>query len=203
MSAVDGGRSVDTSMGFTPLEGLVMLIMLLVFLVYLLKFQTVAVVDEMPEDDVVYPIGRSLLYLLLGGIGLWSGSELLIAGAVNLAAAFGISERVVGVTVISVGTSLPELAASVIAVAKKEKAISLGNLLGSNVFNILAVLGITSMISPIKAKDPGLLDFDILWMLFFAVIIFPLVFAPSRMKLSWKEGLILLACYVVFISMLL
>ena len=186
-----------------PLEGLVMLIMLLVFLVYLLKFQTVAVVDEMPEDDVVYPIGRSLLYLLLGGIGLWSGSELLIAGAVNLAAAFGISERVVGVTVISVGTSLPELAASVIAVAKKEKAISLGNLLGSNVFNILAVLGITSMISPIKAKDPGLLDFDILWMLFFAVIIFPLVFAPSRMKLSWKEGLILLACYVVFISMLL
>ena len=186
-----------------PLEGLVMLIMLLVFLVYLLKFQTVAVVDEMPEDDVVYPIGRSLLYLLLGGIGLWSGSELLITGAVNLAAAFGISERVVGVTVISVGTSLPELAASVIAVAKKEKAISLGNLLGSNVFNILAVLGITSMISPIKAKDPGLLDFDILWMLFFAVIIFPLVFAPSRMKLSWKEGLILLACYVVFVSMLL
>ncbi len=186
-----------------PWEGLVMFIMLLVFLVYLLKFQTVAVVDEMPEDDVVYPMGRSMFYLLLGGIGLWSGSELLISGAVNLAAAFGVSERVVGITVISVGTSLPELAASVVAIIKKEKAISLGNLLGSNVFNILAVLGITSMISPVKAKDPGLLEFDILWMLFFAVILFPLVFTPSRMQLSWKEGLILLACYVVFVSMLL
>ena len=186
-----------------PWEGLVMFIMLLVFLVYLLKFQTVAVVDEMPEDDVVYPMGRSLFYLLLGGIGLWSGSELLISGAVNLAAAFGVSERVVGITVISVGTSLPELAASVVAIIKKEKAISLGNLLGSNVFNILAVLGVTSMISPVKAKDPGLLEFDILWMLFFAVLLFPLVFTPSRMQLSWKEGLILLACYVVFVSMLL
>lgn len=182
-------------------EGLVMFSMLLVFLIYLLKFQKTAVVDEMPEDDIPLPFGKSLGFLVLGGLGLFVGSELLIEGAVSLAEAFGVTERVIGVTIISIGTSIPELAASLVAVARKEKAISLGNLLGSNVFNILAVLGITSMISPITAQDQNLLSFDIIWMLLFAVMIFPLVFAPTKMKLSWREGLIFLGCYVVYISM--
>jgi cation:H+ antiporter len=143
-----------------------------------------------------------VIYHIIGGVGLWLGSELLIKGAVNLALQFGVTERVIGVTIISIGTSVPELAASVIAVIKKEKAISLGNLIGSNVFNILAVLGITSMIAPITVVDQGLLSFDIIWMLVFAIAIFPLVFAPVRMKLSWKEGLILLVSYTVFVAML-
>ena len=183
-------------------EGAVMFSMLIIFLVYLLKFQKTAVVDEMPEDDEVFTYGRTLGYLVLGGLGLWFGSELLIKGAVNLADEFGVSKRIIGVTIISIGTSIPELAASLIAVIKKEKAISLGNLLGSNVFNILAVLGITSMITPITAEDQGLMNFDLIWMLLFALIVFPLVFAPVRMRLSWKEGLILLGSYVVFIAML-
>ena len=183
-------------------EGVVMFLMLLVFLVYLLKFQKTAVVDEMPEDDQVFTYIKTMGYLALGGLGLWIGSELLIEGAVNLANEFGVSKRIIGVTIISIGTSIPELAASLIAVLKKEKAISLGNLLGSNVFNILAVLGITSMITPIRAEDEGLMNFDLIWMLLFALIVFPLVFAPVRMRLSWKEGLILLGAYVVFIAML-
>lgn len=183
-------------------EGVVMFLMLLVFLVYLLKFQKTAVVDEMPEDDQVFTYVKTMGYLALGGLGLWIGSELLIEGAVNLANEFGVSKRIIGVTIISIGTSIPELAASLIAVLKKEKAISLGNLLGSNVFNILAVLGITSMITPIRAEDEGLMNFDLIWMLLFALIVFPLVFAPVRMRLSWKEGLILLGAYVVFIAML-
>ncbi|MEL4457339.1 calcium/sodium antiporter [Lutimonas vermicola] len=183
-------------------EGVVMFSMLLVFLVYLLKFQKTAVVDEMPEDDQVFTYVQTMGYLVLGGVGLWIGSELLIEGAVNLANEFGVSKRIIGVTIISIGTSIPELAASLIAVLKKEKAISLGNLLGSNVFNILAVLGITSMITPIIAEDEGLMNFDLIWMLLFALIVFPLVFVPVRMRLSWKEGLILLGSYVVFIAML-
>jgi cation:H+ antiporter len=182
-------------------EGLVLFSMLLVFLVYLLKFQKTAVLDEMPEDDVPMPFGKSLGFLLLGGFGLFVGSELLIEGAVSLAERFGVTERVIGITIISIGTSIPELAASLVAVAKKEKAISLGNLLGSNVFNILAVLGITSMVSPIRAIDQNLLSFDIIWMLIFALMILPMVFAPTRMKLSWREGLIFLGCYVVYVSM--
>jgi len=183
-------------------EGAILFISLLIFLVYLIKFQKPAVVDEMPEDDEELPIHLTFVYLLIGGIGLWGGSELLITGAVNLALQFGVTERVIGVTIISIGTSVPELAASLIAIIKKEKAISLGNLIGSNIFNILAVLGITSMISPIRVVDQGLLTFDIIWMLVFAVLIFPLVFAPVRMKLGWREGLILLFSYTIFIATL-
>jgi cation:H+ antiporter len=183
-------------------EGAILFISLLIFLVYLIKFQKPAVVDEMPEDDEELPIHLTLVYLVIGGIGLWGGSELLITGAVNLALQFGVTERVIGVTIISIGTSVPELAASLIAIIKKEKAISLGNLIGSNIFNILAVLGITSMISPIRVVDQGLLTFDIIWMLVFAVLIFPLVFAPARMKLGWREGLILLFSYTIFIATL-
>jgi len=184
-------------------EGIILFLLLIVFLVYLLKFQKTAVADEMPEDDIPLPVLKALMYLLIGGGGLWLGSELLIEGAVNIAHHFGVSERIIGVTIISIGTSVPELAASIIAVINKEKAISLGNLIGSNVFNILAVLGITSMITPITVQDPRLLTNDIIWMLVFALIIFPLVFAPVRMKLTWKEGLILLGGYVVFIALML
>ena len=183
-------------------EGFLMFTLLILFLIYLIRFQTTAVVDEMPEDDVPLPLGKSMGFLLIGGLALWGGSELLIEGAVNMAAHFGISKRIIGITIISVGTSIPELAASVIAVARKEKAISLGNLIGSNVFNILAVVGITSMVTPIPVEDEGLLNFDVLWMLYFALLIFVLVFAPSRMKLSWREGLILAGSYIVFIAIL-
>lgn len=184
-------------------EGIVMFTMQIIVLVYLLKFQKVAVIDELPEDDIEHSLGMSLFYLLLGGVGLWAGSELLIKGAVSIASDFGISKRVIGITIISVGTSIPELAASIVAISKQEKAISLGNLLGSNVFNILTVLGITAMVSPIQAEDPRLMSYDIIWMLVFALSIFPLVFTPGRMKLSWPEGLILLGSYIVFITLVL
>ena len=181
-------------------EGIIMVSMLIVFLVYLLRFQkTAAVVDEMPEDDVELPLYKIVLFLVIGGLGLWGGSELLIDGAVNLAKIFGVSERVIGVTVVSIGTSIPELAASIIAVLKKEKAISLGNLVGSNIFNILAVLGITSMITPINLQDAELLNYDIYWMLGISFLIFPLVFFPRKLRLDWKDGFILLILYAVFI----
>jgi cation:H+ antiporter len=180
-------------------EGIILVSMLVVFLIYLLRYQKPAVVDELPEDDVELPLYKNVLFLTIGGVALWGGSELLIEGAVGLATKFNVSERIIGITIVSVGTSIPELAASVIAVIKKEKAISLGNLIGSNVFNILAVLGITSIITPITVKDQGLLTSDIYWMLGISFLILPLVFAPVKMKLSWKEGLILISIYIGFI----
>ena len=116
-----------------------------------------------------------------------------------MALEFGVSERVIGVTVVSIGTSVPELAASIIAVLKKEKAISLGNLIGSNVFNILAVLGITSMITPVAVTDMGLLTSDIFWMLGISFIVLPLVFIPKGYRLDWRDGVLLLAAYATFI----
>ncbi|MUH37883.1 sodium:calcium antiporter [Zobellia amurskyensis] len=180
-------------------EGIIMVVALFLFLVYLLRFQKQAVEDEAPEDDMPLPLYKLVLFLGLGGTALWGGSELLISGAVGLATLYGVSERIIAVTVVSIGTSIPELAASVIAVIKKEKAISLGNLLGSNIFNLLAVLGITSIITPIKVVDEGLLSNDIFWMLGISFLVLPLVFIPKGLRLGWRDGLILLACYITFV----
>ncbi|NKI28280.1 calcium/sodium antiporter [Arenibacter sp. 6A1] len=180
-------------------EGIVMVVSLFLFLVYLLRFQKTAVVDEMPEDDIPLPLYKLVLFLGLGGTALWGGSELLINGAVGLATFYGVSERIIAVTIVSVGTSIPELAASVIAVIKKEKAISLGNLLGSNIFNLLAVLGITAIITPIKVVDQGLLSSDVFWMLGISFLILPLVFIPKGLRLGWRDGIVLLLLYAGFV----
>ncbi len=180
-------------------EGIVMVSLLFLFLVYLLRFQKTAVVDEIPEDDIPLPLFKTVLFLGLGGTALWGGSELLITGAVGLAETYGVSERIIGVTIVSIGTSIPELAASIIAVIKKEKAISLGNLLGSNIFNILAVLGITSIITPIRVMDQRLLENDIFWMLGFSFLLLPLVFFPKGLRLGWRDGIILVGLYLLFV----
>jgi cation:H+ antiporter len=179
-------------------EGIIMFSMLIVFLIYLLRFQKTPAVDEISEYKEGLPLYKDVLFMTIGGVALWGGSELLIDGAVGMAKFYNVSERIIGVTVVSIGTSIPELAASVIAILKKEKAISIGNLIGSNVFNILAVLGLTAIITPINVTDQGLITNDILWMLAVSFAIFPLVFAPVKMKLSWKEGLLLAIFYGAF-----
>lgn len=180
-------------------EGVILFSFLIIFMVFLLKFQKPAVEEEVLEYKVKLPLLKIILFLVIGGIALWIGSELLIDGAVGIAKRFNVSERVIGVTIISVGTSVPELAASVIAVLKKEKGISIGNLIGSNVFNILGVLGLTAIIAPINIIDKRLLTNDIFWMLATALIVLPLSFMFVRMKLGWKEGLIQLFVYSIFI----
>ena len=180
-------------------EGIIMVVFLFIFLVYLLRFQKKAVEEESDKPVVMMPIWKTALFLGLGGIALWGGSELLITGSVGLAKNFGVSDRIIAVTIVSIGTSIPELAASIIAIINKEKAISLGNLIGSNIFNLLAVLGITSIITPIKVIDEGLLSNDVFWMLGMSFLILPLVFIPKGLRLGWRDGLILLALYVTFV----
>jgi len=181
-------------------EGIILFSLLIVFLLYLLKFQKMAVIDELPENELPLPLYEIILFLVLGGIGLYAGSELLIKGAVSLAKDYGVTERVIGITIVSIGTSIPELTASIIAIIKKEKAISLGNLIGSNIFNILVVLGITAIITPISVVDEKLLTSDIYWMLGISFILLPLVFLTERFRLSWREGVLLIIAYGVFIS---
>lgn len=184
-------------------EGGLLFFLLLLFLVYLLNFQKSAILEEMPKEEDVLPLYKNVFYLLIGALALWGGSELLISGAVNTASYYGVSERVIGVTVVSIGTSIPELSASLMAILKKEKAISLGNLIGSNVFNILAVLGLTSLLSPIKVIDQALLQNDIYWMLAVSFAVLPLTFLFDKMKLSKREGFVLLSMYLVFISQMI
>ncbi|WP_233884020.1 calcium/sodium antiporter [Tenacibaculum piscium] len=183
-------------------EGIILFTMLIAFLVYLLRFQkNTVVVDEISEEEEEMPLYKIILFLVIGGFCLWLGSEWLIEGATSLAKNMGVSDAIIGVTVVSVGTSVPELAASIIAVLKKEKAISLGNLIGSNVFNILAVLGITAIITPVKldADALSLVNSDIYWMLAISFIVLPFAFFPKKLRLNWIHGIILLVAYAVFV----
>ena len=180
-------------------EGAVLFILLLFLMVYLIKFQERAILDETLKEDEILLISKTITYFLLGGFSLWLGSETLIKGAVTLAKNLGVSERIISVTIVSVGTSIPELTASIIAIINKEKAISMGNLIGSNIFNILAVMGITSMIHPVEIQDPGLLRNDIWWMLGISFLILPFVFFPKRDKLGLIHGLVLITLYSIFI----
>ena len=180
-------------------EGLIFVLFLIFFLVYLFRFQNDEIIDDLPEDVDLLPAYKTFTLFILGSVGLWGGSEMLITGATDLAITLGVGERLIGVTVVSVGTSIPELAASIIAVLKKEKAISLGNLVGSNIFNILAVVGITSLITPIPANDHVIYTNDIYWMLLVSMVLPILVLLPKKMELKRKSGIILLLLYVVFL----
>jgi cation:H+ antiporter len=155
---------------------------------------------ELEDEDSVI---KSLIILIFGGVFLFYGSEWFIDGAILLANSFGISERIIGITVVSVGTSIPELVTSLVAVFNKEKSISLGNLLGSNIFNVFAVLGITSLVTPLTVLDQSIINYDIYVMLFFAAIILPLIFFPKKLVLGRKEGIIILLFYTLYVYQLL
>ena len=183
----------------TAIEGLALGILLVLMLVYLLRLKDKS--DFVADDlDTLLSWPKIGLFIVFGSAFLAFGSELLVNGAVQVASQLGVSERIIAITVVSVGTSVPELAASLVAIAKKENAISIGNLLGSNLFNILAVLGITSLIHPLTVVDNTLLDFDIYVMIGIAALLIPLVFLPKRMEMYWRDGLVLLAVYVLFIA---
>jgi cation:H+ antiporter len=153
-------------------------------------------IDDSLKETPNYKI---ILWLIVGGVALWFGSDLLVKGATDIAIVLGVSERVIGVSMVALGTSIPELAASVIAALKKEKAISLGNLIGSNIFNIGSVLGLTALIKPIHLIDDQLLHNDIFWMMAIATILVPLALIPKRYNISRFEGFLLFGSYVTFI----
>jgi cation:H+ antiporter len=132
----------------------------------------------------------------VGTAGLAFGSNWFVDGAQDLAITFGVSERVVGITVLALGTSLPELVTAVIAAMKKETDIALGNLMGSNIFNILSILGITSVIASIRVNDV-IIHSDMIWMLLITFLVLPMML--YRRTIARVEGAILLAIYVYYI----
>ncbi len=187
----------------TPLEGGVLLVLLLIFLVFLLFFQKKAVIEDQNLQNLKELSSVKIALLLCtGGFALWLGSEVLIKGAIGIATAMGVSERIISISIVSIGTSIPELSASIIAILNREKAISLGNLIGSNIFNILVVMGITAIITPVGIGDMNLLKVDFIWMILISVLVFVLVFIPSRMRLGRWEGLILIGLYIFYMNQL-
>ena len=183
----------------TAIEGGILFTGLITFLFLLIrntkKDSVVEDVDDALSTVSNFKIG---LWLLIGAVALYFGSEWLVFGAKEIAMAVGVSDAVIGVSLIAIGTSVPELAASVIAAAKQEKAISLGNLIGSNIFNIGSVLGLTAMVTPIRVTEPQILSSDIFWMLGFSAVLIPLIFLPKRFQISRVKGFFLVIGYGIF-----
>jgi len=147
------------------------------------------------------PLFQSILYMIVGIVLLMYGSQFLVNGVEILATDFGISKRVLSVSLVAIGTSLPELATSLVAAFRKESNLAIGNLIGSNIFNVLAVLGITSIITPIKMINESLFT-DYLWMMISVIILGLFIYVFSKKQVSRTEGFLLLVFYIVFMFFL-
>ncbi|WP_417520034.1 calcium/sodium antiporter [Minwuia sp.] len=153
-------------------------------------------VDELGEG-VPKSLGALLVLLLVGLVGLVIGSNLLVEGAREIALMFGVSETVIGISLVALGTSLPELATSVVAAIRRHGDVAIGNVIGSNLFNILGIMGITAMVSPVPVPLQ-IIQFDLWIMLAASLVLFPLAFA--RLPVGRVAGLILLVGYGAYIA---
>ncbi len=154
--------------------------------------------DDKSLDTASWHWSIDVALILIGLVVLVLGSRLLVEHAVVLAEGFGISEAVIGLTIVAAGTSMPELATSLVAAFRKQPDIAIGNIVGSNVFNILGILGIASIISPINAPGISVLDYGM--MLMFTVLLIPLLY--SGRMLHRVEGSALLTLYFVYLFFL-
>jgi cation:H+ antiporter len=156
--------------------------------------------EELEEADPDMPWWRISLYLILGLIGLPLGADLLVDSSVAIAREFGVTETVIGLTLVAIGTSLPELATTVMAAIRRHADVAIGNVIGSNVFNLLGIIGIASLVGPIPV-DAQFLRFDLWVMLAASLVLIPFVFRKWRM--GKRVGLIFCALYLAYILMVL
>ena len=180
-------------------EGLLLIILLVSFVYKVLKkSDSIELLNDVNDKLKSTSNFKILIWLFISSLTLFFGAEFLVDGAVKFANQINISEAVISVSIVAIGTSVPELAASLVAIAKNEKGISVGNLIGSNIFNIGSVLGITAIIKDIPIAEE-IIQRDIIWMMVFTVLIMVLAVLPEKNKISKYKGLIMLFGYFVFI----
>ena len=180
-------------------EGFLLIAFLVNFVYKVLKnSESTELLNDVDEKLKLTSNFKILIWLFISSLTLYFGAEFLVDGAVKFANQINISEAVISVSIVAIGTSIPELAASLVAIAKNEKGISVGNLIGSNIFNIGSVLGITAIIKDIPIAEE-IIQRDILWMMAFTVLIMVLSVLPEKNKISKYKGLVMLVGYFVFI----
>jgi len=157
--------------------------------------------EDLPEEaDPDMPWWQVIAYLGLGLIGLPLGADLLVDSSVAIAQTYGVSDAVIGLTLVAVGTSLPELATTVMAAVRKHSDVALGNVIGSNMFNLLGIIGVASIVGPIPV-DPGILRFDMWVMLAASLVLVPFVFRNWAM--GRLVGVIFTALYLAYLLLVL
>lgn len=175
-------------------EGILFISILALYIFVSIKYRRAS--EDENKSKKSSPIFKSLLYLTASIVGMYFGANFLIDSASDIATNWGVSERVVSVTIIAFGTSVPELATSVIAAFKREMDISIGNIIGSNIFNILSILGITTTVHPIQF-DEKLVNIDMIWMLAISfILLIPIIIWK---KIGRLFGLLFVLIYLAYI----
>jgi cation:H+ antiporter len=186
----------------TRTDGIALLALMIIFMYYVFGLATSdqsdadAEIIASGEKVTVYSIPKSIGLTLLGLGGLILGGRMLVTGAVDVASTAGISEAMIGLTVVAIGTSLPELATSIVAALKKQADIAIGNVVGSNIFNVFFVLGTTSTITPLTFS--GAINFDIGVAIFATLLLFLFMFVGGKHRLIRWEGGVFVALYIAY-----
>jgi cation:H+ antiporter len=186
--------------GISRIDGIVLLAFFIIFLYYTFGISKVS--GEHDSSEIIQHSSlKSVLYILFGLAGLTFGGKWIVDGAVEIAIYFEMSESLIGLTIVAVGTSLPELATSAVAAYKKQSDIAIGNVVGSNIFNIFFILGISSVVSPLPfQKSSGA---DLLMTILASLILFVVLFVGKKHTLERWQGGIMMGLYIVYIGFLI
>jgi len=177
-------------------EGILLFLALILFLVFIIKIRDDADVEEIKiSTSSNYKI---LILILVSSTLLYYGSELFVNSSIYFAEYFGVSERVIGLTLVAIGTSLPELVTTLVAIYKSELDISIGNIIGSNIFNILAVIGLTSIVTDLNILSERILSFDIYVMILFSFILVFFYYSENKRFLNIYHGIIYILLFVTY-----
>ena len=193
--ALMGLGLLDRNVG--RLDGIILLALFTVFMFYTVVAAKRARNSEVTEqvNRKIMPMGICIAYIVAGAVAIAFGGHFVVESASKIARSFGISENVIGLTVVALGTSLPELFTSVVAAKKGERDLALGNIIGSNIFNILFVLGIAAFISPVSFLQNNLIDTTALILM----SVLTIVFCSTKLKLVRWEGAVMLVTYFGYI----
>lgn len=187
------------------IDGLVLTVLFILFLIWMVKSALKARANDEASGEVQeldsdterlksFPVWKCIVYILGGMIAIAFGGDMVVDSASKIASDFGLSQNLIGLTIVAMGTSLPELATSVVAARKKEVDMALGNVIGSNIFNVLFVLGLSSVISPVTFIMENVVDIIILTIM--SIVVW--IFAWSKQKIGRIEGTLMLLAYAAY-----
>ncbi len=189
----------QTASMISRVDGLILLILFCIYFYSMIEFIILGN-EEAPFEEInEQPLTRSVILTVFGMIAIVIGSDITVRGAVGIARTIGLSEVIIGLTIVAIGTSLPELMTSVVAARKGENDIAVGNIIGSNIFNLLLVLGVSAVINPILIDRASLIDLSILTLAMFTVL--PIMYTGR--KINRGEGIFMLLTYVIYMISLL
>jgi cation:H+ antiporter len=176
---------------------------LLLFFIIFLSYNITLLKSEQYTDEIIVkdkPVAKSVFFILAGLVLLVAGGRIIVVSAVEVASAIGLSQRVIALTIVSIGTSLPELATSVIAARKKNSDIAIGNIVGSNIFNVFFILGLSAVIHPVSLQPFS--NIDMIVNIFASLLLFIFIFTGKGRKIGMREGFFFLLVYVIYIAFL-